>query len=51
MLPARPLLWEGFLTNPVWRAWRRYFRFSVAMDSNFELAGKKYVIAGAAVWV
>jgi hypothetical protein len=26
LLPAGPLLWEPFLTNPVWKAWRRYFR-------------------------
>eukprot|EP00879_Flechtneria_rotunda_P003310 GHRR01003536.1.p1 GENE.GHRR01003536.1~~GHRR01003536.1.p1 ORF type:complete len:405 (+),score=83.80 GHRR01003536.1:328-1542(+) len=45
LLPAEPLMWGRFLSNPVWKAWRRYFRFSIVFDANFPLAHKKYVIA------
>eukprot|EP00879_Flechtneria_rotunda_P005483 GHRR01005776.1.p1 GENE.GHRR01005776.1~~GHRR01005776.1.p1 ORF type:complete len:250 (+),score=65.05 GHRR01005776.1:1680-2429(+) len=38
-------MWGRFLSNPVWKAWRRYFRFSIVFDANFPLAHKKYVIA------
>lgn len=45
LLPAQ-LLWEPFLANPVWRAWRRYFRFSVIMEQDMELVDIHYVIPG-----
>eukprot|EP00878_Enallax_costatus_P007622 GHUV01007981.1.p1 GENE.GHUV01007981.1~~GHUV01007981.1.p1 ORF type:complete len:298 (+),score=73.54 GHUV01007981.1:1660-2553(+) len=43
LLPAQ-LGWPEFLGNPVWRAWRRYFRFSVIMDEDMELHNTTYVI-------
>jgi hypothetical protein len=45
LIPAK-LLWPWFLTNPVWLAWRRYFRFSAIFDAQMELLDTKYVIAG-----
>lgn len=44
LLPAGPCLSVAFLRNPVWAAWRRYFRFSVVFDGKISLVGKKYVI-------
>lgn len=44
-LPAEPLLWEPFLSNPVLVAWRRYFRFSAICETKVDLR-KKYVFAG-----
>ncbi|GBF98193.1 diacylglycerol acyltransferase type 2 [Raphidocelis subcapitata] len=43
-LPARPLLWTRFLGNPVFMAWRRYFRFSMAYDQKMDLT-KHYIYA------
>eukprot|EP00877_Chromochloris_zofingiensis_P007037 jgi/Chrzof1/2587/Cz11g21100.t1_DGAT2B[v5.2] len=43
-LPAEPLLWEPFLSNPVLVAWRRYFRFSAICETKVDLR-KKYVFA------
>ncbi|KIZ03443.1 hypothetical protein MNEG_4518 [Monoraphidium neglectum] len=44
LLPAEPLLWERFLGNPVFKSWRRYFRYSVAYDVPIDLS-KNYVYA------
>jgi 2-acylglycerol O-acyltransferase 2 len=44
LLPPGPLLWQAFLSNAVFRMWRRYFRFSVAYDGAVDLS-QHYVFA------
>lgn len=46
LLPVR-CLWPAFVSmrNPIFTAWRRYFRYSVIIDADIELRNKKYVIA------
>lgn len=44
-LPAEPLLWEWFQYSTLVSSWRRYFKFSVAIEQKLDPTGK-YVFAG-----
>jgi hypothetical protein len=56
LLPAKPLLWEGFQNSTLVSSWRRYFAFSLAVEQKLDPQGK-YIFAGegrcrlAPVWV
>lgn len=43
-MPARPL-WTPFLYNPVFKLWREYFQYSVAIEEQLDPT-KPYIIAG-----
>jgi hypothetical protein len=45
LLPAKPLLWEGFQHSTLVSSWRRYFAFSLAVEQKLDPQGK-YIFAG-----
>lgn len=38
LLPTGPVHWKGFLANPVFALWRRYFNFSVCYEQQLDPA-------------